>query len=245
MTSAAVHICIRRTLDWSDPAGVSAGIDPGFRQKFETWNATFDMPYAEFRRRMVEIATLNLSRVEGARLTPLAEVPPGAWIVPIDDDDWLAPDLVARVRRLLDAPVTGCRWRREVIEPLDDRRGPRAWLRRRRALEHFVCASNNHAILNTPEIAPLVRNHVLASEYFDAHPAELRRTPRFLAIQNRNPASQTALALREPTISRDRLVGVLDRYQGLYAGWKLRRSLRWAQPCLDRMAELVDSVGLR
>lgn len=240
------HICVRRTLAWDDPAAVERDLDPGFRAKYEAWNATFELPYAAFRARLAEIAAQSWSRVEGVRCTPLADVPAGDWVIPVDDDDWFAPQLGARLRALLagaGADVTGCRWRRDVLEPDAIRRGLRARLRRRRALEMWTCGTNNYALRWAPGREEVLRNHVRASEHFDVHPAQVARTREWLAVQNRNPASQTALRVRRPTISRDQLVAVRDAYRATYARWRPRRSLRWARPYADAVAELV--AGLR
>ena len=36
-----------------------------------------------------------------------------------------------------------------------------------------------------------------------------------------------------------------EQYRRFYAGWKLRRQLRWAQPCIDQMAELMEDLRVR
>jgi hypothetical protein len=244
-TAGVIHICVRKTLDWRNEALADASILPEFRAKYEMWNATFDMPYAAFRQRVKEIAELSLSRVVGARRTSLGEVPPGELIVPVDDDDWFAPNLANEIRRLFDPDASGYRWRRDVVEPLPGGSRIRSWWVRNRELERLTCASNNYAIVNTPRLTALVSNHLRASEYFDAHPAELRRTTKVLGIQNRSPASQTALAWRRPTISRGELIETLERYRGLHGSWKLGRALRWAAPYLRATADLIDELRVR
>ena len=240
-----IHVCVRRTLEWSDEALVAERLRPDFRAKFDTWNATFDLPYAAFRQRLKEIAQLNLSRVESAALTLLEEVPPGELIIPVDDDDWFAPNVAHEIRRASEPGRVGYHWMRQVISPSRRRRKFRIRLRRKKLGGRYSCATNNYAVVNTPELAPLTLNHKGASEYFDAHPTQVARIPKTLAIQNRNVASQTALAWRRPRIARDELIEVFHRYRDIYATWKLRPELNWAQPCVDRMAELMEEIRIR
>jgi hypothetical protein len=229
-------------LDWSEEALVEERLRPEFRAKFETWNATFDMPYAVFRQELKEIAQRNLSRVEGVAHTPLEEVPPGELIVPVDDDDWFAPNVAHEIRRVFEPGRIGYHWIRQVLSPSRRRRKFRIRLRPKRMGGRYSCATNNYALVNTSELAPLALKHKRASEYFDAHPTHVTRIPKTLAIQNRSLASQTALAWKRPTITREELVEVFDGYRDLYANWKLRPELRWAQPCVDGMAELMEKI---
>jgi hypothetical protein len=120
-----IHICVRQTLDWTDEALVDAQVIPKFRPKLLAWNATFDMPYHVFRQRLKAIAQSSLARVGGCVQTDLEAVPPGDVIVPVDDDDWFAPDLGAALGRVLDPAARGYRWRQAVIvAPGPGARGP-------------------------------------------------------------------------------------------------------------------------
>jgi hypothetical protein len=60
------------------------------------WNQTFDLPYHVFRQRVRRIAELNLQRVENAVRARWDEIPDGALVAPVDDDDWFAPDSAQR-----------------------------------------------------------------------------------------------------------------------------------------------------
>jgi hypothetical protein len=240
-----IHLCVRRTLDWSRSEGLADRVLPSFRPKFEAWNETFDLSYGAFRQRLKEIAELSLSRVDGAACTALEKVPAGDLILPVDDDDWFAPNVAQEIRQAVEPDRAGYYWIREVISPSRRRRKLRnvLWPRRRRG--SYTCKTNNYAVINTPELRPLVGRHTDASEFFDAHPDRVRRIPKTLAIQNRNLASRTALAWKRPTISREELVQAYESYANLYAGWELPRDLRWAQPYMDRMAELMREVRVR
>lgn len=251
-----IYVCVRRTLDWSDEAHVAANILPRFRSRFELWNGTFAMSYAAFRLRLRQIAASNLDRLEGTRVAGFEEaVAAGragadAWIVPIDDDDWLAPGLPAGLRETLAGArepgrCFGIYWIREVIAPPGRRRRLKHWLHPRRR-GRFTCHTNDYALHSgCDDLEALFRSHVRASEAFDAAPDRVLELPRLLAIQNRNLASQTALGWRQESMDRDELLERYRAYRRFYAGWRLRGELRWAQPCVDAMAELMDELRPR
>ena len=239
-----IHVCIRATLDWQDRAAVEAGLIPAFRPKYDAWNATFDMPYHRFRHRVCEIARLALSRVEGVVHSTPEAVPPGDLLVPVDDDDWLAPDLAAHLGRAYAPGACGYLWTRAVIEPPQRVRAPlrtlARWLGRR---DRIICKTNNYAVLS--ELWPLARNHVAASQHFLAHPADIRRIPATLAIQNRTLASQTALAWKRPSITPAEILAGFRRYRRLYRSWRLGPEGRWAEPYVRAMAALTEELHPR
>jgi hypothetical protein len=244
--AALIYICVRHTLEWRDEALVEAHLREEMRPKVEAWDATFDLPYREFRHRLKQIAQLNLGRVENAACASLEKIPPGALVVPADDDDWFSPNLANRLLEKYDPAFPLYGWMRRVISPSKRRRHRfQLKLRLKRRRKRFTCASNDYAVKNVPELAPLVSNHVRASEYFDAHPSQVRRFRETLGIQNRNMASQTALAWRRPSISRDELIASFHRYRDLYASWRLPRELRWARPYVDLMAELMQQIHVK
>src|SRR5438094_1255384 len=180
------------------------------------------MPYDRFRHRVRTIARLNLSRVNGATCSAVDDVPRDHVIVPVDDDDWFAPDLAEWLRQEHDPTVRGYLWTRQVIEPPRGIRGALERLARHLGRrDRFTCKTNNYAVVNDPGVAHLALNHVPASRHFDAYPAQIKRIPAILAIQNRTLASQTALAWGRPSVRREELVRLLRRYRALYVSWKL------------------------
>jgi hypothetical protein len=238
-----ICICVRATLDWQDEAAVEAQLVDAFRPKVRAWNATLTPPYHLVRHRLKTLAQANLARVEGAARVPPDAIPPDALVIPVDDDDWLAPDLATRLRERLDPDARGYLWTREVLEirvPL--RRRFWYWLWSWKA---STCATNNYAFPYRPELEPVVRSHLKASAHFDAHRARIVRLPRTLSIQNRNLSSQTALGWRRPSVSREELVAKFRRYRALYRHVALPAELAWARPYVDAMAELMDEIRVR
>ncbi len=189
--------------------------------------------------------------MDGARLVAPAEAPTGALVVPVDDDDRLAPDLAARLAAAWDALARGYRWQSHILEtrPMGN---PVRWLLRRgrgvtpRADEsRFTCTSNNYAFVAASDARELVPNHMEASRRFDARPGDVRRLPLALSLQNRNLASQTALAWGRPTIPRRTLLRRYRRYRGLYGRVELPPALSWARPSVDAMAALMRELKPR
>jgi len=85
------------------------------------WDAEVAVDYRRFRFRIKEIARQTLVSVEHAQIVSdhalralalAGKVPPEALVVFVDDDDWLAPHLFARLREFVSvgAGVDGFRW---------------------------------------------------------------------------------------------------------------------------------------
>jgi hypothetical protein len=241
-----LHVCLRPTLAWHDEAAVEAALLPDVRSAVALWNATFSLSYAAFRLRLAAITRRSLERVENAKIVPFDDVPPGALLVPLDDDDWLAPELATRLLAAEEPLRRGYHWNRYVLEaPRRGRRWP--WSRRRRAADtsRWTCASNNYAVRKLPELRPSFGDHVSASAWFDAHPDATRHVPASLSVQNRNLSSRTVLLRRRTSLGRDDLVADYERHKRLYHGLRLPPEVAWAAPHVAAMAELMHAIRLR
>lgn len=241
-----VHLYIRETLDWGNEALVEERLIPDFRFRVDAWNATFTMPYRIFRMRLKAIAQSSLARVQGATLSALEDIRPGDLIVPLDDDDWVAPDLAVRLQAAYEPGVGRYLWHRELVEPvtwLHDLR--RRFARFRGRPTANICKTNNYAVVNTPELRPLTAHHTTACQYFDQHPDGVKRIAATLAVQNRNVASQTTLrkALSSPA-DRHKLAALVEEHRPLYTR-RLRRDLRWARPYFDEMVTLMAELRVK
>jgi hypothetical protein len=250
--SSVIYIWLRGTVDWEDEEAFWAQVQSRFRPTAELWNSTFNVPFHLFRHRVREIAALNLSRVENVVLAEWEEIPDGERVVPVDDDDWFAPNLVEVLERewRLERGIT---WTPSWIGVPTDL-GQRIYLIRRGLLPftppHWTCDTNNYALVKGPGSRPLLASHVRASEWFDGPGREVvgRIRSQRLSIGNRTIASQTSLRslgprARRGEMTRRRLLGRFRRYRKLY-----RRRLRWgrlpdwARPYVARMAELMDEL---
>jgi hypothetical protein len=244
-----IVVCIRRTLPWEDEDAAMAALEPGLVPKAALWNATVSIRYAPFRSRLKQIALENVSRVANAKLVPLEDAPPGALVVPMDDDDWLSPDLANRLLAEHDPACDGIVWTRSIFEA--NRRA--SWLRwllrgseSRRDTSRWTCATNNYAVRNHGDIAEVVGDHTRASIWFEARARRIQTIHAHLSVQNRNPASKTALSKWGGRLyTREELIASLERHRALYRRVRLSRELAWAKPHLAAMRELIAELRVR
>lgn len=240
---------IRRTVDWTDERAFRAQLSPGFRPFVELWDEVFDLPYHRFRAELRRIAAENHARIDGARVVvDWAEIPDGAIVLPVDDDDWFAPD-VARVLRTHDSPeLLGFRWKASFLEvPFHFRH--RLGMFWRSFLDDpplpFPFITNNYALRRRDELRPLLLDHVRASAWLRAtHAARVHRIPRRLGLMNRTLASQTTLRMLPRITRRTSLVRKYHRYRVLYRR-PLPSGLEWAAPSVARMDQLMANLNLR
>ncbi len=240
-----LYICIRRTLPWHDEEAVAAGLAKDLRAKVPIWNACFSVRFPAFRVRLMQIAQENLSRIENAKLVRHAEIPAGALMVPVDDDDWFSPELANVLLAEGNSAPHGYHWTPFILEaPRRKQRWP--WARTYRATDtsSHTCGSNNYAIRNLPELAEGIRSHVWAGQHFDANLGRVKRLEANLSVQNRNFASRSGLDRHKLELSREQLIARFERYRSLYDRLRLPPEVAWAQPCVAAMAELMRSVRI-
>ena len=242
-----IYLWVRKTTDWGDEATVRRQLDPAFAPKVDVWNATFTIPYHGFRERIKRIAQLNLSRVANARQASLDDVPDGAVVVPVDDDDWLAPDL-GTVIEAEGAGAALCLWDRTFLEL-----PPTAFVCAGRFVLYtlpgrprrtWTCSTNNYAAVKDEARLPLIRNHMLASRYVDTGGPRVKRLPGRLSVMNRTLASQTSLGWKRPRVRRAELVRGFHRYRRLYPRWD-PEGVEWCRPYLRMMEDLMHELRLR
>jgi hypothetical protein len=243
-----IYIWVRATIDWSDETAFNAQIPDGFAEKVELWNRTFSIPYHLFRHRVRQIAQQNHSRIEGVSLAAWDDIPDGALVVPVDDDDWFSPSLGVALATSRDDSISGYYWPGKFLEiPIDWRHEMGKALR---ACIPFVgpkwfCNTNNYAMVKTPSAKPLLYKHVLASTWFKANrSARAKRIDQCMSIMNRTIASQTSLAYKRPPFTQRRIQLSYSRYRKLYRR-PLKSELKWAEPYQAMMSDLMDDLRLQ
>jgi hypothetical protein len=250
LRASMVYIWIRKTGNWHDEEAFRAQLPPPLRPTVAVWDETFDMPYHRFRARVYEIAQASLAAVRGARVAEWEEIPDGALVLPVDDDDWFAPHAAEVLEREHRPGAAAYVWPAEFAEtPMWY--GHRIYLARRRLLPamppKFSCFTNSYAMRKSDETRELLRMHDKASIWVDRAPDGLvRHLDDRLSMMNRTLASQTQLSApdRKTTPTRSVLVRKYRRYRRLYRRFDASRT-PWARPYLDGMGELMEELSLR
>ena len=244
-----IYIWLRTDVDWDDEAAFLAQCTADFRPRLARWNETFAMPFHVFRGRVAAIATASRAAVEGATCAPWEEIPDGAVMLPVDDDDWFAPDLAEILDREW-SDALGVHWNPFWLGVPSDL-GHYIYATRRRLLPFtplkWTCDTNNYGLLKTPQARPLAVDHLAAADWFDGLDRDrVRRIAGRPSINSRTLGSQTSLrpAFRRGELDRPRLLRRLTRYKRLYRR-RLPGRPTWAGRYVDRMADLMDELEPR
>jgi hypothetical protein len=244
----AVYIWVRATVDWASEELVR----PKFRPRVELWNDTFNLPFHVFRARVREIARLNHSRVEGAICAGWDEIPDGSLVLPVDDDDWFAPDIVRVLRAEFDPRAVGYYWISSWVE-VPTTLGHRLYLIQRRLLPwtppKWIFTTNNYAMVKAGDVRWLLERHTQASRWFEGKiegppRGTMKRIDRRLSVANRTLGSQTSLRFNHPSMSRSELIRKYRRYRRLYER-RTPRELDWCRPYKRMMAALMAELEVR
>jgi len=247
MTGAEVYICVRKTVEWTDEAAFRAQLTPAFAPGVDLWNATFNIPFHLFRHRVREIARSNLEQVRGAILARWDEVPEWALVLPVDDDDWFAPDAAEFIQAARLPGRSLYHWDAIFLEvPMHIGHQFHVWKRRiLHSPTKWICCTNNYAVVKTSETEPLFVSHLRASSWVNANPQHVGRLPGTWSLMNRTLASQTTIRVLLPKwrrfLSRPALLRKYARYRNLY-----RRppaaGMEWCRPYLARMDALMGDL---
>jgi hypothetical protein len=248
VTDPAVYIWVRATVDWRSGEAVR----PEFQPPVDLWNETFTLPFHRFRYRVHEIARLNHSKVDGAVRAPWDEIPAGALVLPVDDDDWFSPDAAQVLASEFDSRLEGYYWTSTSVE-IPRNFGHRFYLARLRLFPwtrpRWVCATNNYAMLKSDATKTPLTWHTKASQRFErstlGHTARpVKEIDRRLSIFNRTLGSQTSLIVKQSSIGRRRLIRKYRRYRRLYDQPPVPE-LEWCRPYLEMMSALMEELEIR
>ena len=244
-----LYVVTRRTTDWDDEAAVRAQLPQNFEWLVDLWNATFTMPYFQFRAALKRITLDSHARIKGAVMANLEDVPEGGLIAPCDDDDWYAPHLAAVLRDTLEPGRIGCRWKSRWIEvPPDFPQWLGAWRRRiLKTPQIWSCTTNNYAFVKCAATEGLEKDHIRATRWFDSHPDQIKVLGDSLSVANRNLASQTSLRFAGSSaapMTAARLRFRHWRYRTIYAR-RPSKGLEWAAPYIAAMANLMGELRFR
>ncbi len=243
-----IYLCIRHDVPWDDEDAFRAQLRPAFAPKVDAWNATFRMPFREFRAQVREIARENASCLDGVETRAWSDVPEGAIVLPADDDDWWAPDAASVLAAAADDWVEAWHWPHTALEvPID--LGHRIEKLRRRLVPstppRWTCSTNNYALRRRAGRDEIFLDHRAMSGWV-AQTRGVRVLGRRLSVQNRTPASITQMGFGRSRISSRELRRKLAEHRRLYERFAPPRpELEWMLPWVRRMADLVGRVEER
>ena len=230
------------------------------------WDAAVAVDYRQFRFRVKEIAQQNLASVEHAQIISDADlramalagkVACDALVVFVDDDDWLAPHLFARLRQFtsVGAGVDGFRWG-SVRLGRDFTQGPLPGADANfalhptltlRPIDQKAIHTNNYAVSG----GALERLGIDAvCEHFhadglDAGRFALATVAQYLSCANKHPASTWAayLLYGSEEFRRDLRADIRRWAEGVMTV-ALPVDLAWMAPPRDQLAALLaDAAG--
>jgi hypothetical protein len=243
-----IYIWVRTTVEWGDEQAALNQVHSWLVPKIRLWNATFNLSFQQFRHRLTEIAALNHAEVDGAVRAGWDEIPDGALVLSVDDDDWVAPDAARVLQRELDPGVIGYIWTSRWIEvPIN--LGHRLYLAKRRLLPaskpKWICAANNYAMTKSSETRPLLSSHVKASRWLEprlkAGDTPLKPLDGGLSVANRTLASISTVRGIE---SRSQLLRKFRSYRSLY-DHPPGPELDWCRPQFQQMSDLMGELEVK
>jgi hypothetical protein len=242
-----LHIWVRQTVDWEDEAAFEAQLDPEFRPRVERWNEVFSMPFNRFRARVKSIAARNLEAT-GIPRTAWDDIPAEALVLPVDDDDWFAPNIGDRLAACLDASSPGAYWLSAWLERPTSLSHNKAKMRMKfnPSLPRARLTTNNYALFKGLAPREAFVDHLEGSDWVDEtlDCRGVRCIDEPLSLANRSIASQTSLRMGLSVPTRAMLVWKHRRYRTLYRK-RPKPGLEWAAPYIDEMDALMRELKLR
>lgn len=240
-----IYLWTRSTLDWQDEEAFWRQLRPELLEPVRLWNRSFRLPFHLFRHRLRQLSLANLREVRGAELADWDAIPEGALVVPIDDDDWLAPDLAEQLAAVSSPEWQAYRWISGFLEVPTTLRHELGLVRRRWLSEtppRHLFHTNNYAMPKTAENAPLLGRHTLADRHFKAGALpRVRYLNASASLMNRTMASTTTLWSIRGVLGPLRLALKERRYRRLYSG-PVPNELAWSAPYRDAMAQLMREL---
>ena len=240
-----IYIWTRATLDWHDEDAFRAQMPPSLEVPVNLWNSIFRISFHQFRYRVRQIALSNHSRIADVVCTDWDRIPDGSVVIPVDDDDWFAPELGRVLAQAQDPGVQAYLWPARFLEIPLHLRHEIGTLRRRlfpATPNPYLFCTNNCAMTKTGDNKPLLAGHTRADAWFKANPgAKVRRLRTPLSLMNRTLGSTTALREKTGPLARAQMQLAAQRYRRLYQR-PASAEMAWSRPYRDAMAELMEEL---
>ncbi|MFU8765767.1 MAG: hypothetical protein ACNA7T_14650 [Haliea sp.] len=240
-----IYIWTRATLDWQDERAFQAQLPPSLVGPVHAWNSVFKLPFHLFRHRVRQIALTNHSSIVGAACSDWEAIPDGSMVVPVDDDDWFAPELAEVLEEAQDPSWHAYLWPAQFLEVPVHLRHELGRLRRQlfpAVANRHLFSTNNYAMAKIGDNATLLRVHTKADAWYkSSHEARVRRLETPLSMMNRTLGSTTTLREKTGRLARTKLLLAARRYRKLYQR-PTGKEFAWAKPYREAMAELMDEL---
>ncbi len=119
--TAPIILGVRSMSDWQDGQNLLTAPWDGWEDRLQWWDEVFEMPYHVYRYGLQIIARKNWARISGLdSIVSVRSWQPelfhDAVVIPIDDDDWLAPQICHVIRNQIQADTTAISWQSDRIE---------------------------------------------------------------------------------------------------------------------------------
>lgn len=221
----------------------------------EVWQDIFFVNYFDYRSRLKAIAESNLRFVANKNTNvriifglfdefeSFMNDNNDAWIIPIDDDDWLHPDVIDSIN-LTEPFTTLVRWGDYWWDLMRNKTIHHEAYRR-----HHYLGSNNWAIRKSvlrqyelPEAAIALSNHIVAWKHFCKpykEPPGVQTLERCLSLYLFHIGSLTNIS--RDTFPRE----FLTKMSKIIIDVELPDPMQWAQPWADQYSILYDEMTMR
>lgn len=226
-------------------AGV--GFDPELVVDFAAlWDRSFTRDYRWVREAVKQLSLASYRRVAGAELVARAAFDPAACgpedrIVFADDDDWLAPDLFARLPH---GGHDGYRWGSLRVGLDFDPTAPGAPFCAARPLNGVVY-TNNYALSGTGLAKAglaAVDEHTRAQQVFGAAAFRVHDSSHYLSCAVKHPCSTVAVRAQMAAGFREAPERSLERFRRALDEAAVPHEGAWVEPHLKALRQVFADV---
>lgn len=223
-----ILISRRNNPDWLN---VKTKIWPRFAEYEDFWNRHyFNLTYREYRHELQQIANDNLLDVENATIGDPVE---GEWCLPIDDDDWLSPNIINELTNSIHNNDKYY-WNSTEMYKGQISDGINHWV--------LYCKTNNYCFIYDKEINSVFKNHGAADKEFSSSLNKPAYINKKLSFINRSVGSASCFLGKELE-SIDIEKDIEDTLHFLKEDVViLNPHILWVKPYVDNYRRLIESL---
>ena len=184
----------------------------GLKDKISAWNFFFGMRYTDFKKRLADIAFSTVIKNKMDALYSwsdwevISDLKDDTWIVPIDEDDWVVPDLADVLRKEEDHKMYY--WKNLKIDQEGNSFIEKIDIDRHKKFSKFNCIASCAYSLQLPQKTTLIHAHDLADEAMGKDAHQIDKT---LSVNIKNISSLSYMVLHVKSIE-DLLVHTREKH---------------------------------